>query len=217
MSKLITGIILFTVFTGLYIFIAISGLADDLFNSKNLQSFLVSLNGFGPLLIVMLMTGAIVMSPLPSAPIAIAAGFAYGHGWGTFYILIGAELGAIIAFTISRLLGYQVIQKRFGHKIDTTWLSSSKHLVGVIFVSRLIPFISFDVISYAAGLTKVSYLQFALATFFGILPASFLLAHVGSEIATSELNSIAITVILLGVITVFPLVFSLILKRKSNE
>ncbi|SFQ22659.1 hypothetical protein SAMN04488047_15510, partial [Tranquillimonas alkanivorans] len=38
---------------------------------------------FGPLLVVGLMTLAVVASPIPSAPIAMASGAAYGHLWGT--------------------------------------------------------------------------------------------------------------------------------------
>ena len=49
----------------------------------------------GPLAIIGLMTFAVVFSPLPSAPIALAAGAIYGHLWGTLYVIAGAELGAL--------------------------------------------------------------------------------------------------------------------------
>jgi len=162
------------------------------------------------------MAGAIVMSPLPSAPVAIASGFVYGHVWGTIYILIGAELGALIAFSIARLLGYEAIHKRFGSQINAGWLGSKKYLMLEICVSRLIPFISFDVVSYAAGLTKISYVQFALATLIGIIPASFLLAHFGGKMVGSDFNRIATTVLLLGVLTVVPVIIS-IAKRYISK
>lgn len=156
------------------------------------------------------------MSPLPSAPIAIASGFVYGHGWGTLYILIGAEVGALIAFSIARLLGYEAMHKRFGNQINAGWLGSGKHLMLAICVSRLIPFISFDVVSYVAGLTRISYLQFAMATLIGIIPASFLLAHFGGEMVGSDFNRIATTVLLLGVLTVVPVIIS-IAKRYISK
>lgn len=214
MSKIVTGFLLIIIFSSIYFFLYSSGLDVDLFNSKNLQSLLVKLNSVGPLLIILLMTGAIVMSPLPSAPIAIASGYVYGHSWGTLYIVIGAETGALVAFTIARLLGYEAIQKRFGNKINATWLDSSNNLMWVIFISRMIPFISFDIVSYASGLTKISYLRFAIATFAGILPVSFLLAHFGSEIVSNDIKSIMLTIVLLGFMTVIPLIFSIVKKRK---
>ena len=51
---------------------------------------------YGPLLLIALMTLAVVFSPLPSAPVALAAGAVYGHTYGTIYIVIGAEVGAIV-------------------------------------------------------------------------------------------------------------------------
>ena len=73
--------------------------------------------------------------------------------------------------------------------------------MGVVFVSRLMPFLSFDVISYAAGLTSLVFWRFVIATLFGIAPASFVLAHVGSEMASAELNRIAVALLLLTGVT----------------
>lgn len=153
------------------------------------------------------------MSPLPSAPIALAAGALYGHTWGTIYILIGAELGAIIAFSIARLLGYDAMKKHFGGRIKIKWLCSNNNLMLAVFFSRFIPFISFDIVSYAAGLTSLGYVRFALATLFGIIPASFLLAHFGSELVHSDLPNMFITLLLLGGITLIPLLAGIVLSK----
>ena len=82
-----------------------SGLLKILMDSAVLKEQLNGLGFVGPLTVIGLMTGAIVLSPVPSAPIALASGAAFGHFWGTVYVLIGAELGALIAFFIARLLG----------------------------------------------------------------------------------------------------------------
>ncbi len=54
---------------------------------------------WGPLAVVALMTLAVVVTPIP---IALASGALYGHIWGALYVVIGAELGAILAFAIAR-------------------------------------------------------------------------------------------------------------------
>ena len=208
-----TGGLIVLLFTGLYIYLWQSGNLGLFTQLKLLQTQLHQLGYWGPLLIITLMTGAIVMSPIPSAPIAVAAGLVYGHGWGTLYILIGAETGALIAFTISRLLGYNFIQKKFGGEIKYKFFNSGKHLMAAVFLSRLVPFISFDIVSYAAGLTKISYIQFAIATFAGILPASFLLAHFGSELVAAELQQMLATIFLLGFITLIPFIAGLFRNR----
>jgi len=212
LTKYITGISIVLIFIFLYINFYQAGTLNSFYEVNALQIKLKKIGVWGPILIILLMSGAIVMSPIPSAPIAITAGLVYGHTWGTLYILIGAEIGALVAFSISRLLGYEVMQKRFGDRIKYKYLHSKKHLMFIIFITRLIPFISFDIISYAAGLTKIGYLQFAIATLAGILPASFLLAHFGGVMASDDTQRMIITILLLGTITIIPIIIGLIKK-----
>ena len=85
--------------------------------------------------------------------------------------------------------------------------------MAIVFASRLLPFISFDVVSYAAGLTTLSLWRFAVATLAGILPASFLLAHFGGEMATGELDRIMLAVLALGLLTAIPLACEMLRRR----
>ncbi len=75
--------------------------ARGLLDGERLHMLVARAGLWGPVLIVTLMTLAVVASPIPSAPIALAAGAAYGHLWGTVQVVIGAELGALIAFGLS--------------------------------------------------------------------------------------------------------------------
>jgi uncharacterized membrane protein YdjX (TVP38/TMEM64 family) len=84
-------------------------------------------------------------------------------------------------------------------------------------VSRLLPFISFDVVSYAAGLTALTFWRFALATLAGILPASFLLAHFGGEMAAGELDRMLYAVLALGLLTAAPLVAQGLRERSRKR
>lgn len=140
-----------------------------LFDPAQIQSFAERLGAWGPAGIVALMVLAILVSPVPSAPIALAAGALYGHTWGTLYVLVGAELGALAAFGIARFAGYEALRGWLGERVSAGWLGSQNALTGVVFFSRLLPFVSFDVVSYAAGLTALSAWRFALATLAGII------------------------------------------------
>ena len=165
-------------------------------------------------MVIGLMALAVLVSPIPSGPIAVAAGAAYGHAWGTLYVVLGAEIGALAAFGLARLLGREVVQRWFGDRLSVGLLGSQTALMGIVLVSRLLPFISFDIVSYAAGLTALSFWRFAIATLVGIVPASFLLAHLGSEMATSESSRIMGSILALGIITLIPVVVKLIQDRK---
>ena len=75
------------------------------------------------------------------------------------------------------------------------------------------PFVSFDMVSYAAGLTRLQFWRFALATLAGLLPASFVLAHLGSQITETATGGTSLAVIGLGLLTGAPLIW-LAWKRK---
>ena len=197
-----------------YLILARSGTISFLENGPALQAWLQQLGVIGPLAIIGLMTLAIVMSPIPSAPIALAAGAAYGHTEGTVYVLIGAELGAIIAFTIARLAGLPAVQHWLGPRIMQRLHGSQNMLMLIVFLSRLLPFISFDMVSYAAGVTPLHFWRFVVATFAGIIPASFLLAHFGAEMASGESERIGITLLLLGGVSLLVILLERFSRRR---
>lgn len=190
--------------------VAPSALAEarGLLDGERLETLVARAGLWGPVLIVTLMTLAVVASPIPSAPIALAAGAAYGHVWGTVQVVIGAELGALIAFGLARVLGRDVLRRVFGGRVDAGLLGSQAALTATVFTSRLMPFVSFDMISYAAGLSRLHAWRFALATLAGIIPASFLLAHFGGEAVSGDLGRATWAVLGLGLVTGLPLIWA---------
>ncbi len=85
--------------------------------------------------------------------------------------------------------------------------------MATVFATRLMPFLSFDVFSYAAGLTPLATWRFAVATVAGIMPASFLLAHFGGELASTNGRGIVLTAFALGLVTAIPLFIKFALPR----
>lgn len=140
---------------------------------------------WGPIILVTVMATAVVVSPLPSAPITIGAGAVYGHYWGTLYAIVGAQLGAMIAFELTRRLGRDWAVRRFGALSVPRAANTQAGLFLIVFASRLLPAVSFDVVSYAAGLTRLKRKWFALATAAGMVPATFLLSHAGAGLRGS--------------------------------
>lgn len=192
------------------------GWLDILKNQEKMLVIIQRLGLLGPLTIIFLIALAIVISPIPSAPIALVSGALYGHTFGTMYVVLGALLGALVAFMISRKLGYDYINRILHHRMPVKIVGSQNTLMLIVFVTRLAPFISFDVISYAAGLTKLTFGRFILATLMGVIPISFILAHLGSEVKNGEMESIAIALFLLGFFTLIPMVIKK-LTTSSNE
>jgi uncharacterized membrane protein YdjX (TVP38/TMEM64 family) len=191
--------------------------ARGLMDGERLAVLVARAGIWGPVVIVTLMAVAVVASPIPSAPIALAAGAAYGHLWGTVQVVIGAELGALIAFSLARILGHDALRRVFGDRVDAGLLGSQTALTATVFASRLMPFVSFDMISYAAGLSQLHAWRFALATLAGIVPASFLLAHLGGEAASGDLGRATWAVLGLGLVTGLPLLWIATRRKTPKE
>ena len=210
-------VLIIVMLVGVYLLLENMGAKELYLNMDSLILRLRELEIAGPLLVIGLMALAIVFNPLPSAPVALASGAVYGHTLGTAYIVIGAEIGAVIAFMIARLTGFKLMQKYIGDKWSLNRFTTQNSLTVIIFASRLVPFLSFDLISYAAGLTPITLWRFALATFLGLIPASFLLAHFGGEMAESSLQDVTLLVLVIGLITIIPFLFKALKKNRNKQ
>lgn len=123
--------------------------------------------------------------PFPAEFIAMANGIIYGPLWGTLITWVGAMLGALAAFGLSRIVGRRFVEamvaRRNWHMLDE-WASQSGGYF--VFVGRFIPLISFNMINYAAGLTAMPWWTFCLATGVGIIPMTVLMVVMGDQIET---------------------------------
>lgn len=203
-AKLAVGALLLGLLAGAYWLLHETGAMTTILDTNALHERVLQMGPWGPAAIIALMVLAILISPIPSAPIALAAGAAYGHGWGSLYVLLGAGAGAMAAFGVARFVGHETVHRWFGGRLSVGLIGSQNALMGIVFVSRLLPFLSFDIVSYAAGLTVLSFWRFSVATLAGIAPTSFLLAHFGSEMSTGESNRILFAMLALGGLTLIP-------------
>jgi uncharacterized membrane protein YdjX (TVP38/TMEM64 family) len=144
-----------------------------------------------PLLLIAGMVGAVIIPPIPSLPLDLAAGAAFGPFYGALYAVIGAEIGAILCFLIARALGRKALARVL--KVETTFCQrcTDHQLMGVMFLARVIPVFSFDIVSYGAGLTNVSLKAFALATLLGTAPPTLAFTYFGSTVTTAQWPLIA--------------------------
>lgn len=147
----------------------------------DLHRITVVIQGLGllaPIIYILFrVTGVILM--LPSLPLDAAAGAVFGPFLGAVYSIIGTEAGAIISFLIARRLGREAVTRWLRRDIVFCDLCAERQLVYVIFLARLLPMVSFDLVSYGAGLTHLSIRGFALATLLGMIPLTFVVSYSG--------------------------------------
>lgn len=137
---------------------------------------------WAPVFYMLTMAAAVVVSPVPSLPLNIAAGAFFGPFAGTVYSLFGALGGAAASFMIARFLGREVVERFLGGHVNFCPRCSDRLLTRIIFISRLIPVVSFDLVSYGAGLTAMSLWKFCLATFLGMIPLTAVYNYTGAAL-----------------------------------
>ncbi|MEM7021257.1 MAG: TVP38/TMEM64 family protein [Pseudomonadota bacterium] len=139
--------------------------------------------------------------PFPAELVAIANGMIYGPVLGTVITWSGAMLGAYLAFGLARWLGRpfvrRMVAERHQDAIDR-W--TTRQGGGALLLSRFVPVISFNLINYAAGLTKISWWTFTWATGLGILPLTFLMVVMGDRLWSGDFGPwlLLLAVALLG-------------------
>lgn len=134
------------------------------------------------LLIIVLQIIQVVVCFLPGQPIQFAASYMFGVGRGLLLSIIGAVIGTVISFYISKALGSDAMHLIFGEEKVKEYqrkLNSGRGLL-LAFLIYLIPGIPKDLVSYAAGISEMRFRPFLLAATVGRSPAmlgSLLFGH----------------------------------------
>ena len=141
----------------------------DLFQSleiEKIKAYLLSFGLLAPLVSFGLMIFQAVIAPLPAFLITFANAALFGWVYGALLSWTSAMFGALLCFYIARLLGREVVEKLTSKMaLESIDAFFAKHGVYAILIARLLPFISFDVVSYAAGLTSMRLRSFLVATY----------------------------------------------------
>ena len=146
----------------------------------SLKQYILSYGALAPIISFILMIVQSVAAPLPAFLITFANAALFGWVWGAVLSWSSAMAGAALCFFIAKFLGRDVVEKLTSkYAIDSIDNFFDKYGKYTILVCRLLPFISFDIVSYAAGLTSMEFLPFFIATGIGQLPATIVYSYVG--------------------------------------
>ena len=147
-----------------------------------LKDYILSFGVWAPVASCFLMVLQALAAPVPSFLITFANGLAFGVFWGWMLSLFGHVLAAAVCFGISRALGrgpVEVLVGKAGLESADRWFA--RWGVYAVFAGRLVPGVAFDAISYAAGLTRMGFRNFMVATALGIFPQTFLYSYLGRQ------------------------------------
>lgn len=99
-----------------------------------------------------------IVAPLPAFLITLANAALFGAFWGGALSWFSAMVGAGLCFCIARALGREVVEKLTGRAmLRSADGYFTRFGPQTILVCRLLPFVPFDPVSYAAGLTSLRF------------------------------------------------------------
>src|SRR2546425_12164419 len=143
-----------------------------------LEGFLSRHGRAAPLIFIGYYTLATVCA-LPGSLLTAVGGALFGAAAGALWSLVGATLGAVVSFLISR----HVLSDWFRHRGGTraTRVIAGVDRSGWRFVAlvRLVPLFPFNAVNYLLGLTRVRLMPYTIATFVCMTPGALACALLG--------------------------------------
>lgn len=175
----------------------------------SVRGYILSFGIWAPIVSFLLMLFQSLIAPLPAFLITFSNATLFGWVYGALLSWSSAMAGAALCFWISRCFGREVTEKLTTKlaisEVDRFFKEHGKY---TILIARLLPFVSFDIVSYAAGLTSMNFGSFFWATGIGQLPATIIYSYAG-EMLTGEARTLVFGLLILFAFSIL----ALLLKR----
>lgn len=169
-------------------------------NPEAVRQFITGFGILAPIILILLLAVQVVIFVIPVPVFVIAGGYAFGTILGGIYSLIGVMLGSIFVFYLSRKFGkpfvVKMVNKRDLEHFDVYFKKKGKL---ALFVSRIIPVLfPIDAVSFAAGLTSLSYKDYIIMSFLGFIPHVFILTFFGDQLSYNMNPLLLVILAILG-------------------
>jgi len=183
--------------------------------SEEFKSFIERLGPFGPLIVIFYTVFSHILAPLAGTPGVLLSIAVFGIYRTLLYIYFASLISACVNFYISRKFGrswvIKLVGKRTMQEIDGFVEAFGTQ---ILILSRVFGFALFEVISYAAGLTSITFRRYLLITaIFSLIPNS-IFAFLFRDIDFSSGNNL---IIWLGTLVITGIIFSFFLQRYSKK
>ncbi len=132
------------------------------------------------------------------AVLTVIGGFLFGVAHGTFYVVIGATLGATALFVIVRYALGDLFRARAGPFLQRMEAGFRENALSYMLVLRLIPLFPFFIVNIVPAFLGVSLSTYVVGTLIGIVPGTlvFILAGAGLGSVLDQGGSLALGTLL---------------------
>lgn len=139
------------------------------------------------LLLALLFAVSTISPFFPEYLVTVGAGFIFGVLFGSIFSIAAITLAASGNFLIARYYRQRVIHLLFdAHSVREIRWTASRVSPMMVFFIWLLPSINFDLVSYAAGLSKMRYQIFVGLTIAGTILSSIVLSFLGTQVRSDS-------------------------------
>ena len=131
-----------------------------------------------------LYAAAVALSVPGAALLTVAAGFLFGTPAATAMVVVAATAGATVLFLAARTAFGDLLQPRVGPWLSRLQRGFAENALSYLLFLRLVPLFPFFVVNLVPAFLGVRLRSFVVATFFGIIPATFVFASVGAGLGS---------------------------------
>jgi uncharacterized membrane protein YdjX (TVP38/TMEM64 family) len=186
------------------IVVAIMGGVSFFVPIEEARDIVLSAGIWGPIILIALKASTIIFAPLSGSPLYPVAGAIFGPWYGLMYILIGDLIGSAVSFGISRRYG-RIILGKFLDKAHHPYVDAVLSYMGTtkgFVIARILFSPMPELVSYAAGLTRIRWVPFLIIhNTIGLIP-SLILVVFGATVVEVSGPLAVIGVILAGSLAV---------------
>lgn len=147
---------------------------------RNALQWIDSLGAVGAIAFILLYIIATVAF-LPGSILTLGAGVVFGVVLGSFYVFIGATLGATSAFLVGRYVARGWVAKKIegNKKFRAIDEAVGREGLKIVLLTRLSPIFPFNLLNYAYGITGVSLKDYVIGSV-GMIPGTIMYVYIGS-------------------------------------
>jgi uncharacterized membrane protein YdjX (TVP38/TMEM64 family) len=190
------------------------------FAAGHLEAELRGLGPWAPPVFIALYAAATVLF-VPGSVMTLAGGALFGPLWGTLWNLIGAVIGATLSFLAARYIAADFVVRRAGPRLRVLVEGVEAEEWRFVAFVRLVPLFPFNLLNYALGLTRISLVEYVLASAICMLPGAFAytyLGYAGREAAAHGADAIRNIALAIGLLAAVGLLPRLVRRfRRSNS
>jgi uncharacterized membrane protein YdjX (TVP38/TMEM64 family) len=179
------------------------------FDPSRVKEFILSFGVLAPVIWSLLYLAAVFI-PYATTVMTVAAGLAFGVVWGAILTYGVTLFASLLPFTVSRRLGRDWVEERLGNtRVERYVELINRHAFLILFYLRLIPSVPYEIQNHIAGVTRITYRHFLLASALGNGPILVILVLLGDGLATPASPRFWVAAGLYGLALLTPILIAL--------